>query len=65
MIFNVLIKIRNEKIQHVVNCKSEEEMREKIRRAYNGRATILKVNWPGKSTRTVIWNEDPEVNDVY
>ena len=62
MIFNVTILIRNEKIQHVVNCRTEEEMRERIRRAYKGQAVIYRIEEPGKSRRTEIWNEDVRGN---
>lgn len=42
---SVHILVGNEKIQHVVSDKDGPAMRARIKRAYNGRAEIYKVNY--------------------
>lgn len=42
---SVHVLVGKEKIQHVVSDRDGPAMRERIKRAYNGRATIYKVNY--------------------
>lgn len=38
--YNVTVKIGGEKVQHVVTAKSAEQIAEKIKRAYAGKAKV-------------------------
>jgi len=38
--YNVTIKVGGEKVQHVVMAKSVEQIAEKIKRAYGGKARV-------------------------
>lgn len=52
--YEVKVLIGREVVQHIVRADTPEEVRERINRAYGGRADIYSVTAPG---RTEIWNE--------
>lgn len=57
--YEAIILIGNEKIQHVVAAENEEQVRERIKRAYKGKAKIYRIDIPGKrAMSTGLWNED-------
>ncbi|MGB0555685.1 MAG: hypothetical protein ACPGJW_00395 [Paracoccaceae bacterium] len=55
--YEVRIVIGKDMVQHIVRAVSPEAVRERIDRAYRGRAKIFSIKVPGRDARTEIWNE--------
>lgn len=48
-----------EKIQHIVRAENEAQVRERIKKAYKGKAQIYRIDIQGKRSKgTELWNED-------